>query len=486
MIFHCADDECFPISDLIYMRSQFRLVHAVLALSVPFSLISFGQDAVRSALTNADSNTAWHQAAAPLADVVPATELSMNYIDAASTSTPTVGPFVQINPATDSNLHSFGSAGGSEVSAEPRRFQYGLNLAIRGVYDDNINISNTNRVSDYYFSIEPSLTLGFGGGDENFVRLDYHPSVFLFVDHSEDDAVQHLIRLAGQYRFSRLTLGLTEEIALLDGADLNSLSNVNNPGSHANLDVGGRTRVNIYTTRLSASYDLSGKTFLSGGADSTIYDYQQNLISSETISGNLFFNYVYSPKLVVGLGGSAGYDLVDAPNPHQTFEQVNARMSYQVTGKVSLNASGGVEFRQFSGSSRGNYVSPVFEIGASYQPFDGTSLSLSANRHILNSAVLLGQDYTTTNITLGVRQRLLQRVYVGLSAGYENANYFSAISSASATRDDNYYFIEPGVDVTITRFWTVGAYYLHRQNDSSSPLFGFYDNQVGFRTALTF
>jgi hypothetical protein len=38
--------------------------------------------------------------------------------------------------------------GGETVSStEPRRFHYSLRLTVRGVYDDNIFISNTNRVS---------------------------------------------------------------------------------------------------------------------------------------------------------------------------------------------------------------------------------------------------------------------------------------------------------------------------------------------------
>src|SRR5436190_1110850 len=94
-----------------------------------------------------------------------------------------------LSPAPDSNLHSTNDLR-DQVSSEPRRFQYGLEITFRGVYDDNINISQTNPISDFYFTIEPLLTLGFGdikGREENFLRLDYAPSVFLFADHSNDD-----------------------------------------------------------------------------------------------------------------------------------------------------------------------------------------------------------------------------------------------------------------------------------------------------------
>src|SRR6266566_5966054 len=127
--------------------------------------------------------------------------------------------------AVDTYNSQGGAPGGEGYSAEPRRFHYSLRLTVRGVYDDNIFISNTNRVSDYYFAIEPAITIGFGdmeGRGGNYLRLDYMPSIILFVDHSDEDAVEHLIRIEGQYRFSRLTLNLNQEVAILDGANLNS------------------------------------------------------------------------------------------------------------------------------------------------------------------------------------------------------------------------------------------------------------------------
>jgi hypothetical protein len=376
-------------------------------------------------------------------------------------------------------------AGESEVSAEPRRFHYNLRLTVRGVYDDNIFISNTNRVSDYYFAIEPAITIGFGdieGRGRDYIRLDYMPSVILFVDHSEEDTVEHLIHLEGRYQFSRLTLTLSQDVAILDGANLNST--LDTTGLIANVDVSARTRLNLFTTRARANYELSGKLFLTGEFDAYIYDYP-DFISSEILSGGLYINYNWTPKLIVGIGGTAGYDLVDDPNPDQTFEQVNVRLQYQMTGKLSFYASAGVEFRQFDGN-RSERTTPVFELGATYRPFDGTSVTLAAVRRMLNSGFFPDQDFATTTVLLRIQQRLLQRIYLGLTVGYENDDYFNTARGVSATRDDDYYFVEPSVDVLITRFWSAGVYYLHRQDFSSIDFFSFYDNQVGVRTTIRF
>ena len=376
-------------------------------------------------------------------------------------------------------------SGEAVASAEPRRFHYNLRLTIRGVYDDNIFISHTNRVSDYYFAIEPALTVGFGdieGRGGNYLRLDYMPSIILFVDHSDEDAVEHLIRLEGQYRFSRLTLNLTQDVDILDGANLNST--LDTTGLLANIDVSARTRLNLYDTRLRANYELTGKLFLTGEFDAAIYDYP-DFISSEIFSGGLYINYSWTPKVVVGIGGTFGYHSVDDPNPDQTFEQVNARINYQATGKLNLFASGGVEFRQFDGH-RSERTTPVFEAGAIYHPFDGSTVTLTAGRRMLNSGFFPDQDFATTYVTARIQQRLLQRVYLGLTAGYENADYFATAGNVSATRDDDYFFIEPSIDVLITRFLSSGVYYLHREDSSSVDFFSFYDNQVGVRATLRF
>jgi hypothetical protein len=128
----------------------------------------------------------------------------------------------------------------------------------------------------------------------------------------------------------------------------------------------------------------------------------------------------------------------------------------------------------------------VYEIGATYQPFDGTMITLRGSSRVLSSATVAFNDYIATNILLGVRQRLLQRVYVGFTAGYEHADYFETVPGLDIKRNDDYFLIEPAVDVMVTRWCTVGAYYLYRTNDSPIQRFDYYENQFGMRASFTY
>ena len=376
-------------------------------------------------------------------------------------------------------------AGETVYSAESRRFHYQLSLTVRGVWDDNIFLNHTNKVSDYYFAIEPVITIGWGdiaGRSRSYLRLDYMPSAILFVDHSDQDAFNQYLHLEGGYSSGRLTLRLSEDIAILESANLNSFYDTT--GLWANTDASAPTRLNVFYTRLRADYQLTGKMFLQAEFDSPTYFYPNN-ISNYTIAGGLYLYYNWLPKLSVGIGGTFGYTWVDEPSTNQTFEQINLRLNYEVTAKLALYASAGVEFRQFDGN-RDTYDSPVFEVGAAYHPFSGTYISLAAGRIIYPSGYVSNQDFGATYVAARFQQRLFHRLYLGLGAGYEHSNYFATDRDVNATRDDDYWFIEPSLDVLITRWLSAGVYYLHREDSSNQDFFSWEDNQVGVRATVRF
>jgi hypothetical protein len=407
---------------------------------------------------------------------------SRNYTTAQTT---VIQQPVAAGPYGGGGTYNVFPAGETIFSHEGGLFHYQLSLTVRGVWDDNIFISHTDKVSDYYFAIEPVITVGVGdieGRNRSYLTLSYMPSGILFVDHSDQDAFNNLINLSAGYSTGRLTLTFNESIALLQSANLNSFFDTT--GLWANTDASAPTRMNIFYTSLTANYALTPKISLQGEFGSPIYVYPGH-ISDYTVSGGLYVYYNFRPKLSVGIGGTFGYDWVDEPTTDQYWEQVNLRLNYQWTSKVGLYASAGVEFRQFDGN-RDTYDSPVFEVGLSYNPFSGTFITFAAGRRIYNSGFSPNQDFASTYVAGRFQQRLFHRLYFGLGAGYENSDYFPTDRDTNARVTQDYWFIEPSVDVLINRWLSAGVYYLHRESSSDDVFFGWQDNQVGVRATVRF
>src|SRR6478752_8254097 len=133
---------------------------------------------------------------------------SRNYTTAETTVVPQP---VATGPYGGGGAYNVFPAGETVFSHEGGLFHYQLSLTVRGVWDDNIFISHTDKVSDYYFAIEPIVTIEWGdiaGRSRSYLRLDYMPSAILFVDHSDQDAFNQYLHLEGGYSSGRLTLTL--------------------------------------------------------------------------------------------------------------------------------------------------------------------------------------------------------------------------------------------------------------------------------------
>jgi hypothetical protein len=168
-----SEKDCIPTFDLelfgpvnfAFLRAK-RCFLAAATTAVVCALSSAkAQDALVASVTTTETTS----------EMLVAPEQS---IDLSSDMNPPL-PVAATDPSVESAPASNAGTG------VPRRFHYHFQLAARAVYDDNINLNRTNQISDFYFSIEPALMLGFGDTEEraeNYLRFDYVPAVFLFAD----------------------------------------------------------------------------------------------------------------------------------------------------------------------------------------------------------------------------------------------------------------------------------------------------------------
>lgn len=341
------------------------------------------------------------------------------------------------------------------------------------LYDDNIYISNTDRQADVIFNVSGGFALEVGDYrtlQENYLLLEYIGSGYFFTKNTNQNSFGQDASVLAQYRFNQLAVQFESQYQYINGAQ---------------RQVGGFATRNLINTDLRFIYDYSDKvTFdLELSQDSNIYESPYN--SSYFFQATAGMDYRLLPKLRVGLEGTAGY-VTAQNNPNQTYEIINARAKYDLSGKVAIKATGGVQLTQYNDSSEAMRVSPVFSIGGEYLPFANTTISLTAYRNFQVSPSFNDQNYWATGVELGVKQTIAQRFQIGIAGGYENDTYVASTSNTVADRVDNFLYIQPEVSYNFLKYLTASVFYQHRFNDSTQQTYTWYDNQVGFELSAAF
>jgi hypothetical protein len=341
------------------------------------------------------------------------------------------------------------------------------------MFDDNIFISNTDRKSDVIFSVGSGLSIEIGDYrtlEENYLLLEYIGTGYFFSKYTAQNSFGQNASLLGQYRFDQLTVQAESQYQYINGAQ---------------RQVGGFTTRNILNNDLRFIYDLSEKTTLDLelGQDSNIYESPSN--SSYLFYATAGMDYLVMPKIRLGLEGVAGYVSAEN-NPSQTYQVVNARAKYDLTGKVVLKATGGVQFTQYQSGGEPMRVSPVWSLGGEYLPFPNTAISLVTYRNFQVSPSLNNQSYWATGVELGITQTIAQKFQVGVAGGYENDTYVANERNVDASRVDNFFFIQPEISYNFLKYLTAAIFYQHRFNDSTLQVDTWYDNQVGFELSASF
>jgi hypothetical protein len=154
------------------------------------------------------------------------------------------------------------------------------------------------------------------------------------------------------------------------------------------------------------------------------------------------------------------------------------RFGYDVSAIIHLDASAGLEWRQFGGS-REPALSPVFDVAGSFAPTERTTLTLSAGRSSQSSVVLVGQNFTDSTVTLSVRQEIGYRVACVLMAGYHNLAYSPAAGGIQSSRSDDHFLVRVGANVSLTPRLFLAGFYQFRKNVSTDTPFNYANNQTG-------
>jgi hypothetical protein len=293
-------------------------------------------------------------------------------------------------------------------------------------------------------------TLGFPKTGR-FLEVQYAGSLQLGGRGQSDGKLDQALALTGHYDFAKLKLLLNADYSHATGPD---------------RDVGQVVDRDLVALSLNSFYPLSLKSSLDLTLSDSSSQYQGG-ISSDELRAALFFNRQASVKTRLGVGGTVGSLEVDQ-GAHQTFEQLNLRVAYVPSRKITLAAMVGYEWRQIDGTTS---ATPVFDGSVSYAIRPTTTLSLGATRAVRNSAAQAQTNYVSSTVQVSASQKIGPKVVTSLSLGYQNATYDSVDGSESASREDNYFFARPDLRFLVTQAFSLSLFYSYGENRSTERSF---------------
>jgi hypothetical protein len=85
----------------------------------------------------------------------------------------------------------------------------------------------------------------------------------------------------------------------------------------------------------------------------------------------------------------------------------------------------------------------------------------------------------STGVSADLNQRLLKKLFLDLSGGYQTVKYISSSSSVSNRKDDCDY-LNAQLSCAFLKRGTIAAFYQISRDDSSQAGYSFTSHQVGF------
>jgi len=360
---------------------------------------------------------------------------------------------------------------------EEQPFQYGP-LALHPhvdyniSYGDGITVSPTNHQNTAIQEISPGIYMELG----RHWSLDYTPTIRFYSSNQFRDGVDHSLSLTGGTHYEDWTFGLTQSFLY---------------STAPTAETGAQTGEQNFNTGLTASRILNEKFSMDLDLNQTLA-FADSLQNSRTWNTMDWLNYILTPRLNVGAGLGFTYENVDI-GPDQTSEQLQARINWRATDKLSFQLSGGLEDLQYSDSPQPDTLTPTFSGSIQYLPFQDTQVSVSASRQI-SPSVIPGSDSTVTSFGLNLNQALFRKFSLNLGVGYSISKYteiqgikiLNFYIPYSQNRTDNDYNFSARLSHPFYRHGTWSVFYSYSDNQSSDKGFSFESNQVGFDFSYRF
>jgi len=356
----------------------------------------------------------------------------------------------------------------------------------RFLYGDGVPSRPGQRTTTAINEFYPGMLFGLGP----HWNLDYTPSFFMYSSSQFRNVIDQSVSLTGATAYRDWTFGLSQSYFTSD---------------QPLIETGSQTSTENYRTSLSAGYQFNEKLSLELSLSQNFQFIGDNSAGQsqywQVVGGNSvalsfqdtrdwssmdWLNYQLLPRLGVALGVGGGYtELTSSTSSEITSEQLQGRINWRTTDKLNLVASVGGDDRQFLSGNQPDLINPIFSVSAIYQPFDVTTLSLTASR-LVSPSYFQSQLSETTEVSADFHQRLLQKLTLGLLGGYRDVNYVATTSTLSTSRTDHYTFVNVRLSAPFFKRGTASLLYQVSENSSSQGGYTYTSTQVGVELGYRF
>lgn len=298
--------------------------------------------------------------------------------------------------------------------------------------------------------------------------IDYNPSFIFYSSPLFKNAVDESAVLRGFWACEDWTLSLSQGYS---------------ESTAPLVETGTQTAQEGYITAINAAHQMADNLSLDLAVNQN-FRLSPGFTDLHEWTTADWLNYRPNTMFGLGLGLTLGYDDVsvgsDAP-----FEELQGRIKFDPGPKLSITITGGVSDRQFIDPSGPPLISPIYSASLTYQVFEPTLITLSANRSV-SSSFYSGETEEATSYNVSLHQQLSPKLSLAISCGYSTMPLTStgaANASTTSLETANNNTITSGrvsFSYLITDRASLSISYLITDNASSQAALAYSSRQFGF------
>lgn len=374
------------------------------------------------------------------------------------------------------------AAAQGNIQLGPFRILTSLELAMK--YDDNIELTATNELSDLIWIISPGILIEIPAKSYS-LRLGYRADILEYTDHSEFDTVHHTVQFDAQYNFPwNLSLRLSDRFVITDdfaGFPVPEQT-VLTQRKENTLDTGAN-----YTLQERYSFDANFRWFRVRYDDA---QFQNDDRDDYTVTGTFFYRIL--PKTSVL--GSIDYIWVRYDEAASANLNDNEGIRFwlgikgDLTAKTTALVKAGWEWKYYDNPIQRDWDGLIVEGNIIWKYREPSEVRLFGGRSNVEST-FQGQPYYVSNyggveVRHFISERLILRVR-GLG-GFNDYPYDTVTPTKVAKRSDT--FFEAGVSLRyqMRRWLAFEVGYNFLDLNSNFDEFDYTDNRAQASVILTY